>query len=149
MPPRTPGDIPWNWQTLLRNRPLDVWMHEQDVRRAVGRPGGLDNAPAQHTTDYLLEGMGMVLAKRAAAPAGSTLVVEVDGSAPAAFGISDSGRGGALTEVPATPTVHLTMDRETFIVLAGGRRTAADVTVAVAGDEALAARILAGMALTP
>jgi hypothetical protein len=93
--------------------------------------------------------MGMVLAKRAAAPAGSTLVVEVDGSAPAAFGISDSGRGGALTEVPATPTVHLTMDRETFIVLAGGRRTAADVTVAVAGDEALAARILAGMALTP
>src|SRR6478736_6460031 len=109
MPPRTPGDIAWNWQTLLRNRPLDVWMHEQDVRRAVGRPGGLDNAPAQHTTDYLLEGMGMVLAKRAAAPAGSTLVVEVDGSGPAAFGISDTGRGGALTEVPATPTVHLTM----------------------------------------
>ena len=22
---------------LLRNRPLDVWMHEQDVRRAIGR----------------------------------------------------------------------------------------------------------------
>src|SRR4029078_2415979 len=75
MPPRTPGDIPWNWQTLLRNRPLDVWMHEQDVGRAVGRPGGLDNAPAQHTTDYLLEGMGMVLAKRAAAAAGFNLGV--------------------------------------------------------------------------
>ena len=45
-------------------------MHEQDVRRAVGRPGGLDTAPAQHTADYLLEGMGMVLAKRAAAPPG-------------------------------------------------------------------------------
>ncbi len=149
MPPRTPGDIPWNWQTLLRNRPLDVWMHDQDVRRAVGRPGGLDNAPARHTTDYLLEGMGMVLAKRAAAASGSTLVVEVDGSSPVAFGISDSGRGGALPEVPADPTVRLRMDRETFIVLAGGRRTAADVNVAVTGDEDLAARILAGMALTP
>ena len=41
------------------------------------------------------------------------------------------------------------MDRETFIVLAGGRRSAADVNVAVAGDADLAARILAGMALTP
>ena len=71
MPPRTPGDIAWNWETLLRNRPLDIWMHEQDVRRAVGRPGDLDTAPAQHTVDYQLEGMGMVLARRAAAPPGA------------------------------------------------------------------------------
>jgi uncharacterized protein (TIGR03083 family) len=149
MPPRTPGDIPWNWQTLLRNRPLDIWMHEQDVRRAVGRPGGLDSAPAQHTTDYLLEGMGMVLAKRAAAAPGSTLVVEVHGSQPAAFGISDTGRGGPLTELPDDPTVRLTMDREAFIVLAGGRRTPADVSVLVTGDEELAARILTSMVLTP
>jgi uncharacterized protein (TIGR03083 family) len=149
MPPRTPGDIAWNWQTLLRNRPLDVWMHEQDVRRAVGRPGGLDTAPAQHTADYLLEGMGMVLARRASAPPGSSLVVEVDGSAPAAFGVSDSGRGSALSEVPAEPTVHLSMDRETFVVLAGGRRPAPEGSVTVAGDPALAARILAGMAITP
>ena len=37
--PVTPGDIGWTWETLLTNRPLDVWMHEQDIRRAVGRPG--------------------------------------------------------------------------------------------------------------
>ena len=43
------GGVPWNWRTLLRNRPLDVWMHEQDVRRAVGRPGGMDTvAGAAH-----------------------------------------------------------------------------------------------------
>ena len=81
-------------------------MHEQDVRRAVDRPGGLDSAPAQHTIDYLLEGMAMVLAKRAAAPPGSTLVVEVEGTTPAAFGISDTGRGGPLPDVPAEPTVR-------------------------------------------
>ena len=149
LPPCTPGGIPWTWQTLLRNRPLDVWMHEQDVRRAVDRPGGLDTAPARHTTDYLLEGMGMVLAKRAQAPAGSTLVVEVDGSAPAAFEVSDTGRGGALSDGPQEPTVRLRMDRETFVVLAGGRRTAAEVSVAVTGDADLAARVLAGMAVTP
>ena len=41
------GGVPWNWRTLLRNRPLDVWMHEQDVRRAVGRPGGMDTRAGQ------------------------------------------------------------------------------------------------------
>jgi uncharacterized protein (TIGR03083 family) len=149
MPPCTPGGIPWNWQTLLRNRPLDVWMHEQDVRRAVGRPGDLDTAPAQHTVEYLLEGMGPVLAKRAAAPPGSTLVVEVDGCAPAAVGIADTGRGAPLPEPPADPTVRLTMDRETFVLLAGGRRSAVDVSLTVSGDADLAARILEGMAITP
>ena len=112
-------------------------------------PGGLDSAPAQHTTDYLLEGMGMVLAKRAGASPGSTLVVEVEGSAPAAFGISDTGRGGALPEAPEEPSVRLTMDRETFVALAGGRRSADEVSVGVTGDADLAARILAGMAITP
>lgn len=143
------GGVPWTWRTLLRNRPLDVWMHEQDVRRAVGRPGHLDTAPAQHTADYLLEGMGLVLAKRAAAPPGSTLVVQVDGSTPAAFAVSDSGRGGPLAELPDVPSVRLQLDRETFVILAGGRRPASRVSLVVEGDPGLAERIVAGMAITP
>ena len=42
-PSRSSAASPWDWRTLLRNRPLDVWMHEQDVRRAVDRPGGMDS----------------------------------------------------------------------------------------------------------
>jgi len=148
-PPCTPGGIGWSWETLLRNRPLDVWMHEQDVRRAVGRPGGLDTAPAQHTVGYLLEGMGMVLVKRAGAAPGSTLVVCVQGSQPAGFGVTDTGRGIPLAEPPEAPTVGLFLDRETFVVLAGGRRPADGLSLMVEGDADLAARVLAGMAITP
>ncbi len=143
------GGVDWSWERLLRNRPLDVWMHEQDVRRAGGRPGGLDSPAARHTADYLLESLGLVLAKRAAAPPGSTLVAEVEGSVPVAFGVGDDGRGRRLPELPAGPTVRLTLGREAFVLLAGGRRTAGDVSVLVAGDEELAARILAAMAVTP
>ena len=64
------GGVGWDWRTLLRNRPLDVWMHEQDVRRAVDRPGGMDSAAARHTAEYLAESLGYVLAKRVGAPAG-------------------------------------------------------------------------------
>ena len=49
-------------------------MHEQDVRRAVGRPGGLDSAPARHTADYLAESLGYVLGKKVGAPVGTSLV---------------------------------------------------------------------------
>jgi uncharacterized protein (TIGR03083 family) len=141
--------VPWNWETLLRNRPLDVWMHEQDVRRAVGRPGGMDSAAARHVVDYLAEGLGYVLAKRAEAPAGTTLVIEVAGHDPRAFEVDESGRGVPLREVPDEPTVALAMDRESFIVLAGGRREPEPGRVRVEGDAELAQRVVDRLALTP
>jgi uncharacterized protein (TIGR03083 family) len=143
------GGVDWSWEQLLRNRPLDVWMHDQDVRRAVGRPGGLDSAAAAHTTDYLLESLGLVLAKRAAAPPGTTLVAEVGGSEPVAFVVDSDRRGVPLDHVPDQPTVRLTMTRESYVALAGGRRTPKDVEVGVAGDEGLAAVVLGVMAVTP
>lgn len=148
-PERIFGGVLWTWDTLLRNRPLDVWMHEQDVRRAVGRPGNLDSPAARHTTGYLAESLPLVVAKRAGAPPGSTVVLRVEGSDPVAVGVGEDGRGRLLPKAPAAPTVTLQMDRETFVVLAGGRRAASERDVAVTGDTDLAARVLAGMAVTP
>lgn len=143
------GAIGWSTGTLLRNRPLDLWMHEQDLRRAVGRPGNLDSPGAVHSAAYLLESLGFVLAKRAGAAPGTTLVAYVDGHPPTAVAIEDSGRGVRLDEPPADPTVALRMDRETFILLAGGRRAAAVENVTIEGDVDLGARVLAGIAVTP
>ena len=73
--PRAPGPgfaglIGWSWQTLLTNRPFDLWMHEQDIRRATGRPGNLDTAGAAHATGVCARSLGYVLGKRAHAPGG-------------------------------------------------------------------------------
>ena len=143
------GGVDWSWERLLRNRPLDVWMHEQDVRRAVGRPGGLDSPAARHTSEYLLGSLGLVLAKRAGAPSGTSLVVQVEGSTPVAFVVDADGRGVPLEHVPTDPTVCLAMSRETFVLLAGGRRRPEQVEVEVSGDEEMAARVLGAMAVTP
>lgn len=148
-PERVFGGVPWDWRTLLRNRPLDVWMHEQDVRRAVGRPGGLHSVAAQHTADYLLESVGFVLAKRVGAPAGTTAVVEVSGSDPVGFTVTEAGRGERLAELPDDPSVRLRTDRESFVLLAGGRRHAAPGAVHLEGDAELGRRLLAALATTP
>jgi uncharacterized protein (TIGR03083 family) len=143
------GGVGWDWRTLLRNRPLDVWMHEQDVRRAVGRPGGMDSAAARHTAEYLAESLGYVLAKRVGAASGTTAVLEMEGSEPFAFAVNDAGRGERLPEPPADPTVLLRMSREAFIRLAGGRCDAEPGTVTVEGDQALGQQVLDAMATTP
>lgn len=143
------GMIGWSQETLLRNRPLDVWMHEQDVRRAAGRPGGLQSPAAQHTADYLTEAFGYVVGKKVKPPVGTTAVLAVEGSPVVAVEIDENGRGQRLAEVPADSTVRLSTDRETFIVLAGGRRDAEPDAVRVEGDAELGAAIVAKLGTTP
>lgn len=144
--PVTPGGIGWTWDTLLSNRPLDVWMHEQDVRRAVGLPGGLDTAPARHTADYLTESLDMVVGKRVAPAPGTTVLLEVVGSPARAVAVGDDGRARQVAP-PGDPTVRLRLDREDFIVLAGGRR--APSSARVEGDQELGHRVLGAFAVTP
>ena len=143
------GAIGWSTQTLLKNRPLDIWMHEQDVRRALAMPGGMDSAAARHSADYLAESLGYVLAKKVKAAPGTTVLLEVEGHDAVAATVNDQGRGQLLAEVPDHPTVGLRTDRESFVVLAGGRRRPDAGRVEVFGDDALGQQLLDHLAVTP
>lgn len=141
------GAIGWNTRTLLRNRPLDVWLHEQDIRRALDLPGNLDAAAAAHTVNYLAANLGYVLAKRLKAPAGTSATLHVSGVGTWSAEVDAEGRGHSI-EAPAHPTATVTVDIADFEALAGGRRPA--VRPEVLGDLELGARILDGFhGLTP
>ena len=56
-----------------------------DVRRALDMPGNLDTAPAVHTATYLTESLPYIVGKRAQAPVGSVVRLEVDGHDHAAL----------------------------------------------------------------
>jgi uncharacterized protein (TIGR03083 family) len=143
------GAIGWTTGLLLRNRPLDVWMHEQDVRRALDMPGNLDSAPALHTVDYLMESLPFIVGKRAQAPAGQVVRIEVAGHGPVAAVVGEDGRGRVASAEDSLAAVTLEMDRETFIVLAGGRRSVDPGVVRVTGDAELGGRVVAAMGVTP
>ena len=151
MPDRTPGGIKWAWGRMLSNRALDVWMHEQDIRRAVGRPGDLDTLGAEHVAGQILTSFPYVVGKAAGAPPGSTVVLRITGDQEAELGVEvgADGRARPAPELPDDTSVSLLMDFEAAVVLSGGRRSPDEVEVAVTGDPVLARAILAGMAITP
>jgi uncharacterized protein (TIGR03083 family) len=151
MPERTPGGLPWPWGRTLSNRALDMWMHEQDIRRAVGRPGHLDTLGAEHVGGQILTSFPYVVGKAAGAPPGSTVVLRVTGDQEAELGVEvgPDGRARPHPEIEGDPTVSLLMDFEVAVILFGGRRPVDSVEVGVTGDTALARAILEGMAVTP
>jgi uncharacterized protein (TIGR03083 family) len=149
VPPRTPGGAPWNIGTLLSNRPLDVWMHEQDIRRAIGCPGGYDSPAAGHVLRTLGRALPMVVGKRVAPPVGTTVRLAVP-EADLCWSVSIGADGRAARaddDEPATVSVELTP--EEFVVLAGGRRTPEETQPVIEGDEELGHRLLQSLAVTP
>ncbi|WP_405979831.1 maleylpyruvate isomerase family mycothiol-dependent enzyme [Streptomyces sp. NBC_00158] len=137
----------------LRLRAFDTWIHEQDLRAALGVPGNWDSPGAFVARDILLAGLPKVVAKGAGAPPNSAVVIDVHG--PVEFlrtvRVDAAGRA-ALDKTPSLgPDVSLAMDWETYVRLAAGRvrpRTVAD-RVKVEGDTELATAILGAFAVTP
>ena len=147
-PPRTQGGVPWSTELLLSNRPVDVWMHGQDIRRAVGRPGGFDTPAARHTVALFGRALPMVVGKRVSPPAGTTVQVDVpDAGQGWSVRVGDDGRA-ALVEPVQSPTVRITLGAEDFIVLAGGRRSTDATNPEIEGDVALGRAVLDNLAVT-
>ena len=144
--PMGPGTV----RDLLPFRLFDSWVHEQDMRRAVGRPGDLDSAVAEHGLGMVTGSMSFVVGKKVGPPEGSVVVFSLTGplARQVVVGIVD-GRGRVLDSAPAEPTVRLEMTTETFARLACGRldpdATIARGDVSFVGDEAIGARVVGEM----
>jgi uncharacterized protein (TIGR03083 family) len=141
------GKVPY--ATFMEVRTMDCWVHEQDMRRAVGRPGGLDSAAAATALRRFSNSLGFVVGKRVGPPAGTTVVFDLTGPHAQTLGVVVDGGRAAPIDPPPTPTTRITMDTETFARLVAGRATAADVTFDVAGDEVLGRNVVENLATIP
>ncbi|MFF5635423.1 maleylpyruvate isomerase family mycothiol-dependent enzyme [Streptomyces sp. NPDC012825] len=150
---RAPLGAEQTLEAAYRERAFDVWVHEQDLRTALGVPGNLDSPGALVARDVLLEALPKVVAKDAGAPASSAVVLDVTG--PVEFlrtvRVDAEGRGSIDGAPSLGPAVTLATDWETYVRLACGRVRAADAAdrIKVEGDERLARAILDNFAVTP
>ncbi|GCB47620.1 maleylpyruvate isomerase family mycothiol-dependent enzyme [Streptomyces sp. NL15-2K] len=137
----------------MRRHAFDVWVHEQDLRTALGRPGNLDSPGAHIARDVLLDELPRIVAEDASAPRSSAIVFDVHG--PIEFlrtiRVDIQGRGTLETAPALGPAATLTLDWETYVRLACGRATPEAVAdrVKAEGDPELAAAILRNLSVTP
>ncbi|MDY7106568.1 MAG: maleylpyruvate isomerase family mycothiol-dependent enzyme [Actinomycetota bacterium] len=138
------------YRQFMEIRVFDCWLHEQDIRRAVGRPGGLDTAPARHTFERMVRPMGYVVGKRAACPDGTSVLFDVGGPMGRPFAVAVAGRA-SVVDVPDDPTVTIRCDGETFCALAAGRWSAERAGangLEISGDAELGQRVVSSMGYT-
>jgi uncharacterized protein (TIGR03083 family) len=136
---------------FMRIRVFDCWMHEQDVRDAVGRPGHLGGAAVELVLDEMATAMGFVVGKRAGAPDGARVTLALTGEAARDVHVVVDGRAAVVDVLDAPASVVLTTDVHTFTRLAGGRtrwETIDQDLVTITGDVALGRQILQNLAYT-
>lgn len=142
------GQVPY--REFMDVRVLDSWAHEQDVRRALGRPGGRGGAGESVTLRRTAGAMGYVVAKKVGAADGITVVWEVAGPLPQTVAVVvEGGRGRLVERAPADPSVRLELDAEVFLRLGLGRVGADELepgSVTMTGDRELGRRVLGAMA---
>ena len=144
--PVGPGTV----RDLLPFRIFDSWVHEQDMRGAVGRTGHLDGPVAEAALERVIGAVPYVVGKKAGAPDGATVVVELSGPLARTFAVGvEGGRARVLDDVPASPTARIASDSPTFERLGTGRVDPAaalrDGRVTVEGDDALGQKVVTNL----
>jgi uncharacterized protein (TIGR03083 family) len=110
----------------LALRLFDIWVHEQDIRRAVGVTGNNEGPAMLHARDRMLDSLPWVAAKQAKLPEGSIVGVALYGSAQLLKVVRViDGRGELVHAASHRPTAALTMHEETFLLATTGRVAAA------------------------
>jgi uncharacterized protein (TIGR03083 family) len=148
------GQVPY--ATFMDVRVMDCWVHEQDMRRALDRPGHLDGPAAAAALRRLAGTLGYVVGKRLAPPDGSAIAIELTGPLARTLVVSVTGGRAAVSDATGPPpeaTVCVTLPAETFAYLVAGRRRAEQALASggatVSGDVVLGRRLLDNLATIP
>jgi len=143
------GEVPY--ALFMEVRVYDSWVHEQDARRALDRPGGSGNGASSVSLNRVQGAMPFVVGKKAGCAEGTAVRFEVDGPGADARAFTIAVQGGRARPVgdDVAPTATLSLSSIDFVRLGCGRATAQAVEsaggVELLGDAALARQVLGAM----
>jgi uncharacterized protein (TIGR03083 family) len=135
---------------FMRIRLFDCWMHEQDIRDAVGVPGNESGPCARGALTEIVQALGYLVGKRADAPQGSSVTFELTGPVHGTWHVAVDGRAAVVDELPGHATATLRLSSTLFSRLAGGRVPVADrlAEITFDGDAELGARVAHALPFT-
>ncbi len=137
---------PDSYGRFMRVRVFDCWMHEHDIRDAIGQPvadAELARPAAELALDEMAASMGFVVGKRGGAPDGARVSIELTGPLGRTINVAVAGRAQVVDDFGGgAPTSTIRLDGLLFTRLAGGRTPLDHDAIAYGGDEAVGRRIV-------
>jgi uncharacterized protein (TIGR03083 family) len=106
---------------FMQIRLFDCWMHEQDIRDAVGVPGHEDGPCAEGSLDEVVRALGFIVGKRGRAPDGGAVSIDLTGPVHRTIHVVVDGRARVVPALDRPPTSTLRLSSALFMRLAGGR----------------------------
>lgn len=139
---------PDSYGRFMRVRTFDCWMHEHDIRDAIGARASasdLVGPAADLALDEMATSMGFVVGKLGGAPGGSRVSLELTGPLGRMINVAVEGRAKVVDDFGGDdPTTTIELDGLLFTRLAGGRVPLTEHADAIryGGDEAVGRRIV-------
>lgn len=146
---------PDSYGRFMRVRVFDCWVHEHDIRDAVGRNAADEELAGPDTRlalDEMAASMGFVVAKKGKASGGARVLLDLTGPVARRIRVALNEEGGRAALVEdfggAEPTITIALDGLQFTRLAGGRPLLADrpQDIDYAGDTEAGRRIVENLA---
>jgi uncharacterized protein (TIGR03083 family) len=150
-PAWTPVGRDETYGRFMRIRHFDCFMHEHDIRFALGLPGRSDPDHLGSCLDEVATGLGYIVGRRASLPDGSRAEIRLTGEPARTYRVLVDGRASVVESFdgPATAGIELPTDR--FLRLTGGRRDGGSGPVdqvGLTGDTVLGRRLVDHLAFT-
>ena len=111
---------PGTYARFMAIRVFDYWVHEQDVRRPLGRPGHESGPAAEIALDEVHRSLPYIVGKKVGLPDGMSISFTVSGPLERSMHVAVDGRAG-LVDGLDSPDVSVSADSTTFVLLACGR----------------------------
>jgi len=143
------GQVPY--AVFMEVRVFDSWVHEQDVRRALDRPGGSATLASAISLARVEGAMPFVVGKQAACAEGTVVRFEVRGPGDdgRAFTVAVEGGRARVVGNDVAPSVTLSLSSIDFVRLGCGRVAAEQVLaaggVSLSGEAAVGRQVLGAM----
>ena len=150
-PSWTPVDPEETYGRFMRIRHFDCFLHELDIRAAVGAADREDPAHVEVAVREPLTALGYIVGKKAALPSGTTARIRLTGPVNEVHNVVVDGRAKVVDQLDGEPTTGISLPALLFLRLAGGRVEPlphVGDSITFEGDTELATRLATNLAVT-
>lgn len=150
-PSWTPVSPDETYGRFMRIRHFDCYLHELDIRAAVGAADREDPAHVHLAVREPLSALGYIVGKKAGLPRGTTVSVRLMGPANETHHVVVEDKARIVETLDSQPTTAIALSAVLFLRLTGGRVDPMPYigdSIVFEGDHELAARLATNLAFT-